>query len=57
VNEETSRADWRLYVSSLQLEGNHPGILGIGFSKWLTPAEKDAYAPSTSSALGWAPSL
>ncbi len=47
VNEETSRADWRLYIASLQLEENHPGILGVGFSKWLTPAEKDAHINKT----------
>ena len=42
VKEDVSRTDWRHYVSALQLGENHPGILGIGFSKWLTPAEKDA---------------
>ncbi len=43
VNEATSRVDWRHYVSSLQLDESEPGILGVGFSKWLTPAEKDAH--------------
>ena len=42
VKEDVSRADWRHYVAALQPDKNHPGILGIGFSKWLTPAEKDA---------------
>jgi len=42
VNEGATRTDWRHYVSALQLDENHPGILGIGFSKWLTPEEKDA---------------
>ncbi len=42
VKEEVSRTDWRHYVSSLQLDEFHPGILGIGFSTWLTPAEKVA---------------
>jgi len=42
VKEDVSRTDWRHYVSALQLDENHPGILGVGFSKWLTPAEKDA---------------
>ena len=42
VKEDVSRTVWRHYVSALQLDENHPGILGIGFSKWLTPAEKDA---------------
>jgi PAS domain S-box-containing protein len=39
---EVQRKDWRRYVSSLQLDQHHPGILGVGYSVWLTPAEKDA---------------
>ena len=42
VKEDVSRADWLHYVAALQLDKNHPGILGVGFTKWLTPAEKDA---------------
>ena len=42
VKENVDRADWRHYVSALQLGKNHPGILGVGFSKWLTPQEKEA---------------
>lgn len=42
VREDVSRTDWRHYVSSLRLDANHPGILGIGFSKWLTPEENVA---------------
>jgi two-component system, cell cycle sensor histidine kinase and response regulator CckA len=42
VNENVSRTDWRHYVTALQLDENLPGILGVGFSKWLTPAEKSA---------------
>ena len=42
VNENTTRTDWRRYVSALQLDSNHPGILGVGYSIWLTPAEKEA---------------
>jgi len=36
-----SREEWRRYVSSLKFDQNLPGILGIGYSAWLTPAEKD----------------
>ena len=43
VNNEVSRADWRRYVSSLHLDRNYPGIQGVGFSRWLTPAEKEAH--------------
>ncbi len=43
VRNGTTRTDWRHYVSSLHLDENHPGILGIGFAKWMTPAEKEAH--------------
>jgi PAS domain S-box-containing protein len=43
VRNQVTRTDWRHYVSSLHLDENHPGILGIGFAKWLTPAEKEAH--------------
>ena len=43
VKETVTRMDWRHYVSALQLDENHPGILGIGFSKWLSGAEKNAH--------------
>ena len=39
---EVSRVDWRHYVSSLRLDQNHPGILGVGFSKWIPAKEKEA---------------
>ncbi|MBF0509843.1 MAG: CHASE domain-containing protein, partial [Deltaproteobacteria bacterium] len=38
---EVTRTEWRHYVSSLQLDQNHPGILGVGYSIWLTPKERD----------------
>ena len=38
---DASRDEWRRYVSSLQLDQNHPGILGVGYSIWLTPEEKE----------------
>ena len=43
VNEEVSRAEWRRYVSALHISEDHPGILGVGFSKWLKPEEKEAH--------------
>ena len=36
---EVTRDQWRRYVASLQLDQNHPGILGIGFSLWLKPED------------------
>jgi PAS domain S-box-containing protein len=40
-NASTSveRSEWRAYVERLQLTQNYPGILGIGFSKVIQPAE------------------
>jgi signal transduction histidine kinase len=38
-----TRNDWRHYVSALNLGENHPGILGVGFTAWLTPAQKEAH--------------
>ncbi len=40
-SDQVSRSEWRRFVSTLRLDENHPGILGIGFSIWLTPAEKE----------------
>ncbi len=37
-----TREEWRRYVSTLQLDENHPGILGVGYSVWLSPQEKEA---------------
>ena len=42
ANTEVTRDQWRRYVSSLQLDTNHPGILGVGYSVWLPPSEKEA---------------
>ena len=37
-----SRAEFKNYVNSLRLDENRPGILGIGYSAWLSPLEKEA---------------
>ena len=42
VKDNVSRADWRQYVAGLRLAAKHPGFQGIGFSKLLSPAEKEA---------------
>jgi two-component system cell cycle sensor histidine kinase/response regulator CckA len=39
ASDEVTREDWRNYVSSLKLEKNLPGILGVGYGVWLTPGE------------------
>jgi signal transduction histidine kinase len=41
--EEVSRAQWRAYVQTLRVEQHYPGIQGIGYSKWIPAADKDAY--------------
>ncbi len=43
---QVTRNEWRRFVSALRLDENHPGILGVGFSIWLTPAERDTHVAS-----------
>lgn len=43
ASEEVSRRDWRIFVSTLQIEKYWPGIQGVGFSKMLTPEELAAH--------------
>jgi signal transduction histidine kinase len=38
-----SRQAWHDYVSRLNLQKNYPGILGVGFSQVIAPAELDAH--------------
>jgi PAS domain S-box-containing protein len=42
AGNDVTRAAWRTYVDTLQIEKYWPGIQGIGFSRWILPAEKDA---------------
>ena len=39
---DVTRTQWRQFVSALELDQNHPGIQGVGFSLWLSPAQKAA---------------
>ena len=41
LGERVTRSDWRRYASALNLGENHPGILGFGYTVWLTPEEKE----------------
>jgi signal transduction histidine kinase len=43
VSGEVTRAQWRAYVQTLSIQGNYPGIQGIGYIKWISPADKAAY--------------
>ncbi|MGE4402581.1 MAG: CHASE domain-containing protein [Desulfobulbus sp.] len=40
--ESLTRKEWHIYASSLQLEKNNPGILGFGYSVWLSPEKVPA---------------
>lgn len=41
-----TRSDWQRYVTALKLNENHPGILGVGYSAWLSSAQKDLHIAS-----------
>ncbi|TCV84164.1 PAS domain S-box protein [Sulfurirhabdus autotrophica] len=38
ASSDVSRQEWHDYVNSLQLNENYPGIQGMGFAKWIAPA-------------------
>lgn len=40
---DVSQDDWRIYVSSLNLNQTYPGIQGIGYSAWVPGPERDAF--------------
>jgi diguanylate cyclase (GGDEF)-like protein len=42
-SEEVTRAEWRTYVTALQIDKHYPGVQGLGFSKRILPAEKKAH--------------
>ena len=42
ASERITPAEWKRYTESLHLESNYPGILGLGFSKWLQPGERQS---------------
>ncbi len=42
VDESINRAQFRAYVESLNLSVRYPGIQGVGFSRLIAPADKDA---------------
>ncbi|HRP97913.1 MAG TPA: CHASE domain-containing protein [Rhodocyclaceae bacterium] len=43
ASESVERAEWRTYVAGLDLADDYPGIQGVGFSEWLTPAALQAH--------------
>lgn len=42
-SEEVTRAEWRTYVTALQIDKHYPGVQGVGFSKRILPSEKKAH--------------
>ena len=43
ASHEVSGAEFRRYVDTLQLRTRYPGILGIGFARWLEPGEAPGF--------------
>ena len=46
ASEPVSQDSWRVYVQALGLNDSYPGIYGVGFSKYIRPAEMDGYVAS-----------
>jgi CHASE1-domain containing sensor protein len=42
-SEGVTRAEWRTYVSGLQVDKYYQGVQGLGFSKRILPSEKKAH--------------
>jgi len=43
ASDEVTRKEWQEYVTSLHISQYYPGIQGLGFSKRILPAEKEAH--------------
>ena len=43
ASEEVTRAEWRTYVTKLQVDQYYHGIQGLGFSKRILPSEKKTH--------------
>ncbi|MBA4141913.1 MAG: EAL domain-containing protein [Nitrosospira sp.] len=39
ASRTVSRDEWRIYINALRLDESYPGILGVGFSRYIRPAE------------------
>lgn len=42
VDHPVTRREWRAFVSTLNIEKSFPGLQGIGYSRWISPQDKDA---------------
>jgi PAS domain S-box-containing protein len=43
ASHEVSATEFRRYIDTLQLRSRYPGIQGIGFSRWLDPADVSGF--------------
>jgi signal transduction histidine kinase/CHASE1-domain containing sensor protein len=49
ASTSVERHEWRSYVESLNIQQSYPGIQGVGFSRVIQPAEKNAFVTSVRS--------
>jgi signal transduction histidine kinase len=47
VVPQVSRAEWQTYVARTRVQELYPGIQGIGFARWFSPAERAAISAAT----------
>jgi PAS domain S-box-containing protein len=45
-SEEITRSEWKTFIDSLDIKNNYPGIQGVGFSKIITPNQKESFENS-----------
>ena len=43
ASNSVEHAEWREYITTLNIDEFFPGTLGVGYSKWINPDELDAY--------------
>ena len=43
ARDSVTRSEWRIYIDSLRLSRNFPGIQGVGFSRVIAPTDLDAH--------------
>lgn len=46
ASTDVTRDTWRLYIGSLELQKNYPGVQGVGYSLLVSPEERDAHIES-----------
>lgn len=46
ASEEVTRDEWKSYVDALNLQGNYPGVQGIGYSVFIEPEDLQGHIES-----------